>query len=615
MAESANAESPKPGSPKPGPGDAAAFSLWRTVLSGFAQFGRKLWAVPVWVAANAMLVFLFVALLILAAQSPVGETLSNLFAGKWAYFDNAEGLDRMLRLVALAILLLPLTVFLFTLVPSAMTRAVLTPRRLGFGYLHLGADELRVAANQVLIGLALFAAGALFVMPLAFLFGLLGQVLPWLNGIAAHAIIVGWLVLTCWMASRFALANAISLDRKKIGAGESWRLTRGRSLRVLLTLVLANLLAVVVYLALACTGEMAIRLLVIGHVLPETTTAIAFARLPDVLGGGIVGALHDFRSLSDLFGPRVVPALMLDGLVWSVFLMFSAAPSVRIYQALRTRKDDKTPMEDGRRIAAIANRAAVSALGVLLAAGGVAVWLAIRTGALAPASAIFVPEVQAVVDAATVAQAEAGEAAKRAAVAADAAEKSAGEARLAAEHARAGDEGYRAYDCLNVDRMQMHYEGQFDYDSGERHGYGVLRWENGSRFEGLFIRNGYGASVVFFYPARDGEKRERFAGDYGSGHGAVIWRSGYSYFGEIRNYKRSGAGIKSGPDGWRFEGIWRDNQPNGPGFKRLCAACNTFVGVWKSGVLQGYGAELTPDGKVVHQGQYADGKLVSELWP
>jgi hypothetical protein len=128
--------------------------------------------------------------------------------------------------------MIPLYVFslaLWTVTIAAAQRAILRPERSGFFYLRLGMDELRMTLLAIVlfilsyIGLvALGIAAGVFVMTFGAAMGVgLKTLLLVPIGLALVALFI-------WVEVRLSLVFPLTLLRRRIVIGESWRLTKGR---------------------------------------------------------------------------------------------------------------------------------------------------------------------------------------------------------------------------------------------------------------------------------------------------------------------------------------------------------------------------------------------------
>jgi hypothetical protein len=113
---------------------------------------------------------------------------------------------------------------------AASQRAVLQPEREGFFYLRLGMDELRQLALGIIFVIGFYIALIVVMVVLGLLMGLVGAATGSFGFAGALMLIefIAIFALAVWFCTRFALAFPLTLLRRKIIIGESWRITRGR---------------------------------------------------------------------------------------------------------------------------------------------------------------------------------------------------------------------------------------------------------------------------------------------------------------------------------------------------------------------------------------------------
>jgi hypothetical protein len=119
---------------------------------------------------------------------------------------------------------------LYVILIAASQRAVLEPDRPGFFYLRLGMDEVRLLALTLLFIIVFYVGMLVLVLVMSALIGLLAAATGSF-GIAAGLAVVEMLAVlffAIWFWTRFSLAFPLTLLRRRIIIGESWRITRGR---------------------------------------------------------------------------------------------------------------------------------------------------------------------------------------------------------------------------------------------------------------------------------------------------------------------------------------------------------------------------------------------------
>ena len=135
--------------------------------------------------------------------------------------------------------------------------------------------------------------------------------------------------------------------------------------------------------------------------------------------------------------------------------------------------------------------------------------------------------------------------------------------------------------CGRGGRMKpdgMSYDGDVNAD-GQPHGYGVMKWTNGRRYEGK-VRDGkpHGYGVMKWADGRRhrGKFRKgapvettckaRYDGDVNAdgqphGYGVMTWPDGRRYEGKVRDGQPHGSGVMTWADGKRYSGKFRKGAP------------------------------------------------------
>ena len=111
------------------------------------------------------------------------------------------------------------------------------------------------------------------------------------------------------------------------------------------------------------------------------------------------------------------------------------------------------------------------------------------------------------------------------------------------------------------------YEGNIE--GGKRHGYGIYRWNSGSRFEGNWVN------------------------DVRKGFGKFFWTDGSRYEGDWANDKMNGYGIYYAANGSKYEGQWKDDNKY---YGKQIYSWGSYEGYWANKTWCGHGIEIVNGG-------------------
>ncbi|WP_293900029.1 hypothetical protein [Phenylobacterium sp.] len=210
------------------------------------------------------------------------------------------------------ILLLLMTIVLFSVITGGVLRLVLRPEEHGFAHLRLGRDELRLAAvNLVFVGFYVVSlvAGVL-----------VGQVFSQSGAplnVLAPAVIVG--LPASWVGVRLCLMTPLTFDRRRISFGDAWAMSKGRSWSLLGMIVLAVVFYVMVWLLF----------FVIGLALVE-------------LSGG-EKAMQDISKLTPLTAVAAIASLIMQFLMQILQVVMLYGPFAVAYRQIRGANASEVP--------------------------------------------------------------------------------------------------------------------------------------------------------------------------------------------------------------------------------------------------------------------------------
>lgn len=230
--------------------------------------------------------------------------------------DPQAAQQAMGRMAPFLLISAPLMVLLNAIFYAAVNRAVFDPAASRFGYIRLGADELRQLGLQLVFMLAMMSlyvavmvAGAVFTT----IGGLAGDIAR--SVFAAVAIVAGAAAVIA-TAVRLSLAFPLTFVSGRIGLAASWRLSQGRSVRMFLAYALATVLALVV----AVLG------------------AVIEVALSELLGGAAGdGAVHAgaATTLTDLVAPAFLATQLVNALINALIAPVLIAPPAAILARLQ----------------------------------------------------------------------------------------------------------------------------------------------------------------------------------------------------------------------------------------------------------------------------------------
>ncbi|CAB9498322.1 whole genome shotgun sequence [Seminavis robusta] len=154
--------------------------------------------------------------------------------------------------------------------------------------------------------------------------------------------------------------------------------------------------------------------------------------------------------------------------------------------------------------------------------------------------------------------------------------------------------------------QQRIFDGEWYH--GRWHGYGKAKFSNGDAYEGGYEydqRHGFGK-----YTWSDGRSYEgEFKEDKRHGKGTFRWPDGAVYEGDFIDGQRDGHGLYKFGGGCKYEGGWSDGKYSGSG-TCIWVDGRCYSGQWLNGMRHGQGIETGADGKVRHDGQWAQDKPV-----
>jgi hypothetical protein len=158
--------------------------------------------------------------------------------------------------------------------------------------------------------------------------------------------------------------------------------------------------------------------------------------------------------------------------------------------------------------------------------------------------------------------------------------------------------GYGVLEFQNGEK----YEGYFEY--GDKSGKGIQTWSDGEFYDGYWKNSKYDGQGTYYSKKAltVGEWKENFV----HGFSRIEFENGKIYEGEWKYGKFHGKGTYTWPDGKTYEGEWEDNEYSGFG-KLTWPDGKTYEGEWKDNEYSGFGKLTWPDGSI-YEGDWLNGK-------
>lgn len=298
------------------------FAIEDAALSGLRLLRRKPKTFAYWAGLNLAMA----AAYCLFMWALFGSTLLKLPALIADDFkpDPSFVLGLVLRFLLVALILMPAALAFLAVQRAAATRAVLFPGDDRFGYLRLGADELRIAVVIFVVSLvnsavqaAIAFVCAIFVMIVALSIN---------NETAAPAFrqlanLIGWAV-SAFVLLKLSLAPAETLHTRSIKIFSSWPLTKGLTWRIFLTYLLVAAICICIWLVFMTVFIGAAAALAAGQF-------SAWAALAKSDPAAVA------QAVMKLLWPVIVGFIIVGSLLSPIFTALFYCPAAYIYRATR----------------------------------------------------------------------------------------------------------------------------------------------------------------------------------------------------------------------------------------------------------------------------------------
>lgn len=199
---------------------------------------------------------------------------------------------------------------------AAANRAAANPSQDRFGYLALGAKELRQFGLITLLFLATFTLYLAFAIVASLIGALIAMLAGSAVGVSVAATLVALGLGYMWM--RLSLASPLSFATDRIDFLGSWALTRASQWMILRIYLLAFVLAIAVY--------------IVGMTLIITLMAAAAGGVQNLL----TIASPDLTSVSQFVSPPRMILLAMQAVLSALILPVALCPAVEIYRQTQT---------------------------------------------------------------------------------------------------------------------------------------------------------------------------------------------------------------------------------------------------------------------------------------
>ncbi len=301
----------------------ARIDIGKTAFAGFGLVGRKPLAVVGW----AVFILVLGILPVVGILAAVGPAFADLIAiGKNGGEPTSEQMMPFISTwYAANPILWVLGLLVRVMLAGAVFRAILEPKASRWAYLRLGMGEVWLALVVICLSIILTMGAMVWIGLTAGIAFAIWQ--------ASHPATIGFCILSgvvlavglIWLSLRFSLAAPMSFAERNFRLFESWTLTRGNAVSLLLvTLILILIVMVlegVVMAVMASAGMAAAGGMGGLHHLDAQAVEAFFRQSPKVLLGTL--------------GPWVVIGGLVASFVGAVFVSVFTAPWAEAYRQLR----------------------------------------------------------------------------------------------------------------------------------------------------------------------------------------------------------------------------------------------------------------------------------------
>jgi hypothetical protein len=294
------------------------FTIGEAVGTGFRVVRNKPLTLLAWFGFQFVTSILALVLMFAAFGTSLAQ-MQNIPTGPQA--DPTVALQMVSRMFGLLALMIPYYLLISAVITTAANRAVLEPENSAFGYLRLGASELRVLVVNLVIGFFLFCTYVVSIIVGALVMGgfaVAGRNNPALAVVGVLIMVALILAALAFVATKFALAPAQTVDTRSINIFGSWGLTKGRFWKVFCVYLLCFLIVLAIYLVMG---------LAFLAIMGVSVASVA----------GLANVMPKAGSMAGIFAPATLAYYFVSGLVGAFVLAVILTPGAFMYQRITDR--------------------------------------------------------------------------------------------------------------------------------------------------------------------------------------------------------------------------------------------------------------------------------------